>query len=91
VRTTKRTDAGTAPYAHLAGGFLDLGPAVLPGSAARFYRGNPPAQAGVPLHGSPGTVPGETSLNAVKRARPETGAAGSTVGSAASRAGRGAT
>ena len=65
MSTSKRTDAGTAPYVHLGAGFLELGPAVLPGSPARFYRGRPPALAGVPLHPSPtagSSGAGETPL-----------------------------
>ena len=34
--------AGLAPLMRVAGGFLELGPAVLPGSAARFFRGAVP-------------------------------------------------
>jgi hypothetical protein len=42
-------EVGGALYARLGDGFVEIGPAVLPTSAMRFWRGSGPRAEGVPL------------------------------------------
>ena len=48
-----RLEVGDALYARLGGGFIEVGPAILPGSASRFWRGSAPPVQGVPLVRAP--------------------------------------
>jgi hypothetical protein len=70
-RASAMQDAGLAHYVRRDGGFVPIGPASIPTSAPRFFRGTPPLDPGVPLFKSspaaePRTVSGRDATDARK-------------------------